>query len=144
MESVHALAGRVLELLDRGAFAATYKYAVLLSLLDLSFEQSLRNGVPPPMVTTRQLAEKVIELYWPQVRVHPGSSRILRQNNGNQARILSSILEFQRHGEPHPSLWRAKHRDAQRFNALVDEVEWTLIQMPLPKLQRVGNQYAPF
>ena len=35
-----ALAERILELLDQGRFTATYKYAVLLALLDLSLENA--------------------------------------------------------------------------------------------------------
>ena len=58
-------AERVVALLDEGAFTATYKYAVLLGLLDVVLERTGRAGEPPDVVTTRQLAEKVVELYRP-------------------------------------------------------------------------------
>lgn len=63
-----SFAERVLQLLDQAAFTATYKYAVLVALLDLVLENTSRSGTPPRSVTTRQLAEKVLELYWPQTR----------------------------------------------------------------------------
>ena len=59
-------AEKVLELLDEGRYTATYKYAVLLGLIDVCLEQTQSSGAPPEMVTTRQLADKIIELYWPQ------------------------------------------------------------------------------
>ncbi|MBI5362408.1 MAG: HNH endonuclease [Planctomycetes bacterium] len=139
------IAARVLGLLDRGAFVATYKYAVLLGLLDLCLERSLDSGAPPDFVTTRQLAGKVVELYWRQVGSFSEDVRILRQNNGKQARILEEILAFQREcREPGITLWRARHQHAVRFERLLDEVEWTLVKMPLPKLQRVGTRNDAF
>lgn len=56
-------AERVVALLDEGAFTATYKYAVLLGLLDVVMERTSAKGEPPSVVTTRELAEKVTELY---------------------------------------------------------------------------------
>ena len=58
-------AEKVLELLDEGRYTATYKYAVLLALIDLCLEGTQASGAPPEMVTTRQLADKIVELYWP-------------------------------------------------------------------------------
>jgi hypothetical protein len=51
-----AFAERVVALLDEGAFTATYKYAVLLGLLDVVLERTSATGEPPSVVTTRQLA----------------------------------------------------------------------------------------
>jgi hypothetical protein len=84
-----AFAERVLALLDQGSFVATYKYAVLLALMDLCLEKTNKHGAAPDMVTTRELAEKVVELYWPQTSEFRG--RTLRQNAGRQARILTDI-----------------------------------------------------
>ena len=89
-------AERLLTVLADGAFTSTYKYAVLLGLVDLCVEQSTRTGGAPTSVTTRQLAERILELYWPQVRLF--DERMLRQNSGNQAAILTRILRFQNRG----------------------------------------------
>ena len=139
---VIAFGERLLALLDQGSFVATYKYAVLLGLMDLCLEKADRHGVAPDSVTTRQLAEKVVELYWPHTVEFRG--RTLKQNSGRQARIVSDIVEF-REALPDPSvpLQRARREDPARFERLLREVEWTLILMPLPRLQAVGGHAEP-
>jgi len=135
-------AERLLALLDEGSFTATYKFAVLLGLMDLCLEYSDRFGEPPPMVTTTQLAGKVIELYWPQTTPFEDTSGdVLRQNTGREAVILQRIRTFRHAAAPDPgcSLHRARLQSARSFSRLVDDVEWTLVLMPLPKLQRFGG-----
>lgn len=138
------LAEKVLTLLDQGRFTATYKYAVLLGLMDLCLEGTSRAGVPPSMVTTRQLAEKVVELYWPQTMPFGTDERghILRQNQGaagSQAAIVSAVARFRgRSGAA--ALSRVKVERQRDFARLIDTVEWKLIQMPLPRLQTVGGR----
>ncbi len=70
-----AFGEKILSVLDRGSFTSTYKYAVLLGLLDLALEATRRDGAPPTSVTTAQLASRVIELYWPHVREFPALAR---------------------------------------------------------------------
>lgn len=145
------LAERILTLLDQGRFTATYKYAVLLGLMDLCLEGTSHTGLPPRMVTTRQLAEKLIELYWPHTVPYAPSSNIqvLRQNAGtsnSQAEIVSAIERFRnqsRSGSWAP-LTRVKLEHREQFIRLVDKIEWKLIEMPLPKLQRVSGREHRF
>jgi hypothetical protein len=96
------------------------------------------------MVTTRQLAEKVIELYWPQTTQFDG--RFLRQNRGGQAEIVSLIQDFrsERNADPSAPLYRARTAASDAYERLVEEVEWKLIEMPLPRLQRVGRSLDEF
>ena len=94
-------AEKVLELLDEGRYTATYKYAVLLALIDVCLEHTESSGAPPDMVTTRQLADKIVELYW--LQSVPFVSRVqvvvLKQNRTGQAEIMSEITRFRaRHG----------------------------------------------
>jgi hypothetical protein len=56
-------AERVLELLDEGRYTATYKYAVLLALVDVCLERTQASRIPPDVLTTRQLADKIVEIY---------------------------------------------------------------------------------
>ena len=137
-------AEKALLLLDEGGFAATYKFAVLLGLMDLCLEASARDGSPPEMVTTRQLAKKVVELYWLQTTEFKG--RILRQNRTGQAEIVSLILGFraQRDTDPSAPLYRARSAAPDAYEQLVEDVEWKLIEMPLPRLQRVGRSLDEF
>jgi len=46
-------AEKVLELLEDGRFTATYKYAVLLALMDVCLERTQASGAPPDTFTTR-------------------------------------------------------------------------------------------
>ena len=67
-----AFAERVIALLDEGTFTATYKFALLLALLDVCLERTDASGRPPTTVSTRDLARRVIELYWPQTNEYAG------------------------------------------------------------------------
>jgi len=140
-------AERLLALLEEGSFTATYKFAVLLGLMDLCLEYSNRFGEPPPMVTTRQLTEKVIDLYWSHTTPfddHDGE--VLKQNSGKPAVILSRIETFrtQSTADLGCTLHRARLASPAEFRGLLDDVEWTLVHMPLPKLQRFGGSEDRF
>ena len=103
---------------------------------------------PPVAVTTRELAEKVLELYWPHTAAFDGKGgmTVLRQNTGGQAEILSAIGKFREHHAADPSepLSRARHRAPDQYERLVRTVEWKLIEMPLPRLQVLGNKESRF
>ncbi len=133
-------AEKVLELLDEGRFVATYKFAVLLALMDLCFEKNAASGIAPDSVTTRQLADKIIEIYWPHTVDYHRVSGVLRQNTGNQAEIPAAILRFRRDiaRDPSTPLHQARTAFANGYERLVRSVEWTLIEMPLPRLQTIG------
>ena len=145
------LAERLIQLLDQGSFSATYKYAVLLALMDLCLERTSATGQPPDTLTTRMLAEKVIQLYWPHCAPFDGD-RVLRQSTGGangQAEILRRIIGFREEASREPgaslSLTRARAQVApQRWESLVWFVEWKLIEMPLPRLQYIGNHEDRF
>lgn len=138
-----ALAERILVLVDEGARTATYKLAVLAGLMDLCLEKTTTDGRAPDTLTTRELAEKVIALYWPQTRAatDAGRSTVLRQNTRGQAEIVARIAEFRASvaADPGCPLARARRQEPVRWLGLVHFVEWKLIEMPLPKLQRIGG-----
>jgi hypothetical protein len=145
------LAEKILALLEQGRFTATYKYAVLLGLMDLCLEQTGADGTAPTHLSTRDLAVKVVELYWPHtVPYAPGEGmEVLRQNQshaGSQAEIVRLIERFRNASRwgPWAPLARVKVEQAGRFDRLIDRVEWKLVEMPLPKLQRFGNRLHPF
>jgi diadenosine tetraphosphate (Ap4A) HIT family hydrolase len=138
-----AFVEKILTLLNQAQFTATYKFAVLLALVDLCMEHATDQGAAPTSVTTPQLAEKVLALYWPQATAFGGSrvrggARVLRQNAGSAqgARILSLIADFRvRHADASMPLARARLAAPAAFAELTREVEWTLIEMPLPRVQ---------
>ncbi|HEY3352046.1 MAG TPA: HNH endonuclease domain-containing protein [Polyangia bacterium] len=140
-----ALAERVLALLAQGSFSATYKYAVFIALMDLCLEKTSRSGAPPEVLTTRQLAHKVVELYWPHAG--PFEGRVLRQGGvrpDHQAEILTAIVRFRACADPSESLGRARLRGGPELERLVRLVEWKLIEMPLVRLQRIGSEEDRF
>jgi len=141
-------AEKVLSLLELGSFSATYKYALFTAIMDLCLERAPRPGTDSIMITTRQLAERVVELYWQHAAPYEGGP-VLRQGGvraGNQAEILSAISGFRARyaGEAGVSPFRARlaHHDA--FEALVHKVEWKLIEMPIPRLQIIGREEDRF
>jgi 5-methylcytosine-specific restriction endonuclease McrA len=137
---------RCLVLLQEGAFSASYKYAVLLSLMDLCLEGSGQDGGLPEEVPTSELSRKVVELYWPQCALFGGTRSVLRQNNRGQAEIVSAILRFRElmPEDPDAPLARARIRFSAEYQKLLSQVEWKLIEMPLPKLQRFGGSEDRF
>jgi 5-methylcytosine-specific restriction endonuclease McrA len=139
---------KLLALLDYGSFTATYKYAVLLGMIDLCLEHAGKAGEAPTSLTTRQLAEKIVALYWPHSLPFAADDRavVLRQNTSGQAKILTLIRYFHEaeSGFPHATLAQARFNAPERFARLVSDVEWKLIEMPLPRLQQLGATYDPF
>ena len=142
-----ALAERIFTVLDQGAFTATYKYAVLLGLLDLCLENAERTGAAPEVLTTRQLSEKVLDLYWPHTRAWPSGT--LRQSSGpggGQAEIVRRIEHLRNHlgGNRSVPMSAARVAAPGKFEQVCRFVEWKLIEMPLPRLQVVGREAVPF
>jgi len=128
---------RVLQILDHGRYTSTYKLAVLVGLMDLCVEQTSELGWPPNTISTRQLAEKVLALYWGQVGPFDGGT--LRQNRGKRGTILGEVSDLRARtaGASLATLRRSFHAERE---AALRSIEWVLIKMPLPKLQRVGGQ----
>jgi hypothetical protein len=83
---------QVQRLLDEGQFVATYKYALLLALADLSIEQGDESDAEL-IVSTEAIAEKFIRYYWRQAVPYPAAAdtRVLQQNTGKQAAVLNVV-----------------------------------------------------
>lgn len=139
-----SLAERVLAILDEGSFSATYKFALFTAILDLCLEGTRSDGTPPESLTTRQLAEKVLDLYWPHALPFCGHGT-LRQGGvrcDQQAEIVGRIARFRsRWASAHAATtYRARLEQPQAFSRLVDFVEWKLVEMPIPRLQVLGRE----
>jgi hypothetical protein len=98
--------------------------------MDLCLEKTARDGATPDVVTTRELAERVVEIYWPHcVPFHqPDSPGVRRQSLGgrnSQGEIIRLIMAFRdeadqlRSGTPA----RARLAAGARYRKLVDDVE---------------------
>ncbi|MGB8650752.1 MAG: HNH endonuclease signature motif containing protein [Mycobacteriales bacterium] len=130
------LAQRLAALLESGRRVATYKLATLLALIDTcaEAEQPPASSQPFP-VSILELADRVIDLYWPQVRPYYDLGT-LRQSTQHKAIVLDAVAEL-RSREASPAAVRAEypstyHRSRRR-------VAHTLAKQPLPALQTLGS-----
>jgi len=141
------LAERVMAVLNDGSFSTTYKYATLIALMDVCMERATTKGLVPQTVTTRQLAERVLAMYWPHASGYPrsGGPVVLRAAGTGQAEIITLVRKF-REGlaEPDASLFAARQQRPGPYETLLRNVEWKLVQMPLPRLQTIGGQAHKF
>jgi len=124
-------------ILNEGLFTASYKYALLLALAELSVEKSIG-----PDGTLRieldELADRFIALYWRQVAPFGGAD-MLAQNTGRQASAINKIAALRVKA---PTI--AAARAHARWLALVKQIGRLLVDMPLWKLQRVGEERLDF
>ena len=130
-------------LLNEGQFVATYKYALLLALADLSVEEGDDSG-DAWEIDTRLIAGKFVRYYWrqcvPYIREGTGSGEVLKQNTGRTAAIIRSVSEVRR---TQNSIALAA-RDQTGWSHLVRDVNQVVRTMPLWKLQTVGGTQLDF
>jgi hypothetical protein len=142
-EQVHFLRN-IQRVFAEGSFVASYKFALLQALVDLAVIKGDDSGAPLKL-RSREIAEKFVELYWRQVRPFQvrGTPQglILRQNTGRQAAVINRIAEA--HKKSEGSLFQLT-RDHSAWNKLVKDVDTTVCEMPLWKLQRVGKELLEF
>jgi hypothetical protein len=126
------------ELLAEGGFVATYKFALMQALADLSVEhQAAQDG--SLRLHVERLAEKFVEYYWNQAR--PFRDRVLRQNISGQAEVLRRIQEYRSLSDGKLGQLQA---DRAAWQKLIRHVAAVIVKMPLWKLQTVGNRKNEF
>ena len=130
---------KVQRLLGEGLFSATYKYALLMALADLSVE--IGNDSEGSLdIDAERIAEKFIEYYWRQTLPFLGSV-VLRQNAGRPPVVVTLLLQIRsKYGD---SLASAK-RDSATWLSLTRQVARNIRTMPLRYLQNVGRECIPF
>ena len=97
-EQAH-LVQRILGLLEEGRRSATYKPALLLAPTELAVERA--RGDAPLTLPLRDIAERDMEVYWPQTRPYPhprNRSGLLRQGSGRTLRIPDVLARLRRAG----------------------------------------------
>lgn len=143
---VLALGVRLANLLETGRRGSTYKIAVLTALLQHCIEYAdqshLRADVEGPLhVSILKLADRCIELYWPQVRPFRQEFR-LRQVKGGEGRLIPAVTQLREATElrgvrgAHAS--RGAYPDLYRRTQRV--VAHQLAAMPLTHLQRAPGE----
>jgi len=83
----------------------------------------------------------VVGLYW--VQVQPFDGRLLMQNAHRQARVVSAVSrlreEAARAGCGALPVAAVANRLQSQWRRILDEVEWSLVEMPLTRLQRLPS-----
>lgn len=141
------LGKQVIEVLEKGRKASTYKLAVLMALIECSVEKApgLHDSVG---VRLDDLAVRVIERYWQQTRPLPrgdNEPRPLRQS-GQATVIIDAISEFRAVAGSHRSLRldEAKRIAPDAYTSMFRSVKRTLVRYPLALLQRIPGATGSF
>lgn len=130
-------------LLDGGEFVATYKYALLMALADVSVEMGDDSDAPLPLDAS-DLATKFVQYYARQAVPYPAGEKagLLLQSTGSQARIVSLVAERQTQYEANGQ--RVTLATLTGTRGLITDVARTIATMPLWKLQLVGGHLDDF
>ena len=135
MQDAVELAQRLASLLESGRRVATYKLALLLALIDACAEVEQPQDEQP--VSILELADRVIDLYWPQVRTYDERGQ-LRQSTQPRSRILLAVTSLHDLGPTGTAVRRLAPVAYERARI---EVARTLADQPLPALQRPGSPF---
>ena len=132
----------VQRLLDEGLFTASYKFALLLALADLSIEHGDDSGAALALAT-EAIAEKFVQYYWRQAMPYAkaGEAAILQQNTDRQAAIVNLVRAAR---AVYGDSMTAAMKDRAGWKRLVRKVAGVVRLMPLWRLQRIGKEELKF
>jgi len=142
-EQVRFLHG-IQRILSEGSFVATYKFALLHALADLSVTHaSVEDPGGPLELKTRDIAERFVELYWLQARPYhtmpdgrDAIPRVLRQNTDRQALIVRLVGDLRE-----VSAGSLEHaRRTPHWQRIVAKVDANVREQPLWKLQVIAGK----
>jgi HNH endonuclease len=135
---------RIQRLLREGQFTATYKFALLMALADLSVELGDDSGARLS-IDAEKIAEKFVEYYWRQTVPYAGRGT-LSQNKGAMPVVINELLKLRtRYGDQ----LRFAQRDRAQWKQATKRIAATVRTMPLRYLQnvtqtdRIGFLYDP-
>ncbi len=135
------LGQRVVAILETGLRTATYKLATLMALIEHCIEKLPENTDERLLVPIPELAHRVLETYWRQVRPFDGHE--LRQSTQPRARILMVTNDLRKSsGRSAGSVDIARLRVPAAYEAAINEITLCLAQQPLHRLQRLPGSSA--
>lgn len=132
------LGQRVVAILETGLRTATYKLATLMALIDQCIENLPDDPAGTLNVPIPDLARRVLEIYWVQVRPFDGHE--LRQSTQARARILIATNTLRRAAAADSRTFSvdiAALRAPRAYQDAIDEITLCLAQQPLHRLQRL-------
>ena len=130
---------KIEELLARGKFTSTYKFALLIALTNIAVENG--NDTNDELeIEVDEIARQYLALYWSMARPYPRVNAILNQttNTERRATIITMLEEEVRHAQSSYQRLRV-HRTLR--DALVGEARKTLAKDVLYRLQTVGGTH---
>jgi 5-methylcytosine-specific restriction endonuclease McrA len=138
-----AFGEKLLGLLDTGSFTTSYKYALLLAILDETLERTRPDGSPPIELSARALGRRVFALYWQQARPFSDAGP-LRQSGTRDAVVKLAALRDELGLPQQVSVDEARRRHPIAVRGLERDVVATVVRYPVPLLQRfvTGSQYV--
>ena len=129
---------RVVAILETGLRTATYKLATLMALIDHCIENMPDGPGDVLQVPIPELAHRVLEICWQQVRLFDGHE--LRQSTQPRARILIVTNALRQAAGVEPtsmSVEIARLRAPAAYRIAIDEIALCLAQQPLHRLQKL-------
>lgn len=132
------LGQRVVAILETGLRTATYKLATLMALIDHCIENMPGRPDDVVRVPIPDLAHRVLEIYWPQVRPFDGHE--LRQSTQPRARILAATNALRQAAgveRASMSVDIARLHAPAAYSSAIDEITLCLPQQPLHRLQKL-------
>lgn len=130
------LGQRVIAILETGLRTATYKLATLMALLEHCIENLPDSPGEALKVPLGELAHRVLDIYWLQVRPFDGYE--LRQSTQPRARILIAVNSLRAaSGRSARSVDAAQLIAPADYENAISEVVLCLAQQPLHRLQRL-------
>ena len=135
------LGQRVVAILETGLRTATYKLATLMALIEHCIENMPERSYDVLQVPIPDLAHRVLEIYWQQVRPFDGHD--LRQSTQPRARILVATNALRSAvGRASVSVDMAKIRAPEAYQRAIEEITLCLAQQPLHRLQKLPGSSA--
>ena len=122
----------VQRLLEEGQFTATYKFALLMALVDIAVERGRDDG-EMLRVSLAAIAEKFVAAFWSHTRPYRGG--VLFQNKGQNIALLGILAQAQ----AGPGTL-ADMRSRSEWQPLLRRVARQIEKMPLFRLQTLRGE----
>lgn len=128
-----------------GQFTATYKFALLIALAELSVESGIMDDATLE-ISIERIADKFVSYYWRQSELWSPVGRDLRagvliQNMGAQAKVITRLLEIREEVSTYETDVR---RNPKAWRSLLKAVKRVVREQPLWKLQTLSGHPVEF
>ncbi|GAA0804895.1 HNH endonuclease [Psychrobacter piscatorii] len=134
---------RIQWLLESSSYTSTYKFALLMAMVNLSIESGI-NDDSEHSISYEQLADQFIQLYWTQALPYSdqSSDSVLRQSSTTgQASVINSILDLQ-HKTNTTSLTMARTQNIKLWQSTIKDIASTIKKYPARYLQSAEDKVS--